>query len=472
MRVLFADTLLGNLNFQPLGVLSLAAVCRAAGHEVRLADLTDPRRVERTMREFMPEVVGFPVVTGQHQRVLRLTRRLKSRFDFHAVFGGPHATFFPQLALRPEVDAVCRGEGERSLVEHLRRYEQNDEPQTTPGFAFGDGDRLRTNPPATLIENLDELPFAALESLDDHPLARRFPVQPFMAARGCPYHCSFCYNDRQHEMYRAQGRWVRRFSPERFVAEILAYKRRAPLSFVYIFDDTFATDRAWLEAFAVAYKREIGLPFFVNFLAGLVTRERIALLKDAGLAYVGVGLEVGDERRRREVLCKNVTDAQLRHAAAVLHAAHVPFEFYSMLALPGATFADDLQTLALNVELQPTVPDVMIFQPYPGTALGDEAMRLNLFTGDPDDLPSSFKDRSVLAIPDRRRVRRLYQLFRVLVTLRASKRTADRLSRLPLYPLYWLIGRFFEGLVKSRGIYRIRVSARDFLTLTWRYLRG
>jgi len=264
---------------------------------------------------------------------------------------------------------------------------------------------------------------------------------------------------------------VRRYSPERFVAEVAAYKKQRPLTFVYIFDDTFSTSREWLSAFCQEYTREVNLPFFVNFTAGMVTPERIAMLRQAGLVYVGVGLESGDQDIRRHILKKDVTNEELEQAAYVLHDAKIPFEFYNMLAFPGTTVDHDLATLEMNARLRPDVPEVMIFQPYPGTPLGDDAARMGLFSGNPDDLPPTFKDRTVLDIPNKKQVRRLFLLFRVLVYTRSSKGRARFLSSLPLTPIYWLANRLAEGFVKSRYIYKIRVPWRDYLTVLYHYFQ-
>ena len=472
MRVLFADRLVGKLNFQPLGLLSLAAVCKAAGHSVRLADLTRPRSLFKVVEDFSPHVIGFPTVTGSHRHALSVCGHLKREFSFQSVFGGPHATFFPRMASVETVDAVCRGEGERSFVEYLERLENGNAPKETPNFVFGSHEGPKENPPAPLIQDLDSLPFGAWEILDEHPLAARFPVKPFMASRGCPFACTFCYNSALRAYYEGKGRVFRRYSPSRFVGELAAYKRRAPLTFVYIFDDTFATDLDWLAEFCALYRKDVGLPFFVNFVANAITKQRIEMLQEAGLAYVGVGLESGNEEIRKRVMNKSVTNENLRRTASLLHALRIPFEFYNILAIPGTEFRHDLETLAMNVALHPKVPEVLIYQPYPGTPLGEEAKRLGLFSGNPDEIPESFKSRTILSIPHAARVRRLFLLFRFLVLVRASNRTAAFWARLPLTPLYWLISRVTEGYIKSRQIYKIRVSPLDYVRIFYHYLKS
>jgi len=46
-------------------------------------------------------------------------RALKSRYDFHSVFGGPHPTFFPEIIDEESVDAVCLGEADETFPDYL-----------------------------------------------------------------------------------------------------------------------------------------------------------------------------------------------------------------------------------------------------------------------------------------------------------------------------------------------------------------
>ena len=68
--------------------------------------------VERIAKEIDPDVIAYSVTTGRHRFYRQLNLELKRQLDFFAVFGGPHATFFPDFVEEEGVDAVCRGEGE------------------------------------------------------------------------------------------------------------------------------------------------------------------------------------------------------------------------------------------------------------------------------------------------------------------------------------------------------------------------
>ena len=76
-------------------------------------------------------------------------------------------------------------------------------------------------------------------------------------------------------------------------------KEAHPLEFVVFLDDTFVLSQEWLREFTEKYPREIGLPFFCNTRANLVTvlwalpalllfilRQRDLLAKSALLLFL------------------------------------------------------------------------------------------------------------------------------------------------------------------------------------------
>jgi radical SAM superfamily enzyme YgiQ (UPF0313 family) len=67
-----------------------------------------------------------------------------------------------------------------------------------------------------------------------------------------------------------------------------------------------------------------------------------------------------------------------------------------MIGIPSGTIDDDLATLEFNIRCNPTYSWVSIYQPYPGTVLGDYCVKNGYYTGDYSDLASNFFDTSFL----------------------------------------------------------------------------
>jgi len=470
MRVLLLTDLLKARNFQPLNLMYLSAALKRAGHEVRLADAGFPRQVERVLAGFRPGLVGFTATTGLHRPLLELCRELKARHGFFSVFGGPHPTYFPEMIEEPGVDAICRGEGEAALVELADALERGeDRPYHVENFLFRTPQGVVENRVRPLPSDLDELSWPDRELVDAIPYCRDFPVAVFMASRGCPYGCSYCYNTNLRQIYAGQKTYRCR-APERVVEEIEACRRGRAFQFVYLFDDCFGVDEAWLARFCELYGERVGLPFFVNFRADTLTEQGLRLAAAAGLAYVGIGPETGSEELRRELLNKRVSDEQLLNAAGWLHRHGVRFTTYNILGLPGTSLEDDLQTLRLNWRMRPSFAETLMFEPYPRTVLGDRAVADGLFSGDPDEIPLNFKRPGPMRISEAATRERLLYLFPILAVHPLPEAALRRLLALPAGPLYRIAERMFEGAVKVRRLYRVTVPPASLARMAWAFL--
>jgi radical SAM superfamily enzyme YgiQ (UPF0313 family) len=84
-------------------------------------------------------------------------------------------------------------------------------------------------------------------------------------------------------------------------------KAKYPLEFVVFVDDVFVLSESWLVEFAEKYPREVGLPFFCNTRANLVTAEQVQFLKKAGCTSVSMGIETADDRIRNELLKRKMS---------------------------------------------------------------------------------------------------------------------------------------------------------------------
>ncbi len=184
--------------------------------------------------------------------------------------------------------------------------------------------------------------------------------------------------------------------------------------FVLFMDDTFILQDKWLNEFMTRYKAEIGLPFWCQVRANLVTDEKIALFKDAGCVSVSFGLEAGNDRLRNAVLNRNMSREQILGAAEILRRHDITFMTNNMLGLPTGTLETDFETLELNAQCRPAYANVFLFQPYPKTALGEWAYEHGWMMGSFDDLSGSVSDDTVIKFgseAEKRQIENLQKLF-------------------------------------------------------------
>lgn len=463
MRALFVNRLSGAecLGRQPLGILYLSAALKRGGHAVSIADACGLSEVREAIRRFKPDVLLYSVRTGYHRFYARLNAELKREFpSVLSIFGGPHATFYPQLIEKDEaLDAVCVGEGEAALCELFSRLERDDAWEATPNFWARRGGAIFRNPVRPLIGDTTAIPEPDRGLLDDFPSARRFPIRSFIASRGCPYDCTYCFNHAYYRIYAGKGARVRLTPAAAFVAEIARELERAPFEAAQFEDDIFGMSPRWLEEFARLYRERVGVPFSCNVRVELVTDRIAGLLAEAGCAGVWLGLESGDEKVRSELLDRQNSDDVTRAGVARLKRHGLAVSTENIVGIPTTTLAHDLKTLKLNCELRPNYSQCSIFQPYPKTDLGKIAAEAGLFSGDYDEL-GDFYEGSSLKVPHRRELANLQELFAVVSRFPALFPLAPALVRLPLHPLYRIVNLALKVHVLTREFYPVPLRPR------------
>lgn len=212
---------------EPIALEYVGVGARIDGHDVKLLDLRlHNEKLDATLRDFRPEVVG---VTGYSMHVLRnleVCRRVKELVPgCITVVGGLHATLEPVDFFEPEMDYVVTGEGVSPFRQLLSLLEQGKPVQNLPGvwsrvngtFTFG-GDQevyeIGSIPPPDRT--------LALVDRKEYFIDWMKPIALMRTTVGCPFRCSFCSLWRimdGHYYKREVGAVVEELQtiPERFV---------------------------------------------------------------------------------------------------------------------------------------------------------------------------------------------------------------------------------------------------------------
>ncbi|MFB0545787.1 MAG: radical SAM protein [Anaerolineae bacterium] len=464
------------IDNEPHGIMLISALLKQEGHRVSLVVNTVEDPVEAALR-LRPDVVGYTVYTGTQNYYLDLNRRVKAQLPHvFSIFGGPHPTFFPEMIEGEGVDGVCVGEGEYAMLDLLNALRDGRPISGIPNWWFKlDGEIVR-NPVRPLLsdEELDALPFADRELLyQAHPPSRRNKIRPFITGRGCPYDCTFCFNKAYSELYKGLGRRFRRRSVDNVIREIKGVWERYPLEFITFMDDTFILNRRWLTEFAIRYREEVGLPFWCQVRADLVTEEMIAMFKDAGCVSVSFGLEAGNDRLRNAVLKRQMTKEDILEASRILREHGIAFMTNNMLGLPAGSLETDFETLELNIQCRPSYANVFLYQPYPKTELGELACREGWMAGSFDNLSGSVSDNTILRFgseAEKRQIENLQKLFALMVEFPFLFPLAKQLIKLPRNGLFWLIYKLWKGYAIKRRMFPFRLTPREYVSAIWQYM--
>ncbi len=471
MRILFVEK---QIDYEPLGLLYLSSVLRQSGHQVRLSIAAgeDPVAVAQAWK---PDVVGYSVYTGSQAYYRDLNLQIKEAVDVVSVFGGPHPTYFPEFVEEPGVDAVCIGEAEGAILDLVNAVEAGSPLTGIENWWFKRNGRVEHNPIRPAEDNLDLLPFPDRELLFEvDEFTRQSGIKHFVTSRGCPYDCTYCFNHALAEIYRGKGKRLRQMSVDKVIQEVKWVQEHYPMQFVVFLDDLFIVYRDWLQELAERFPQEVGLPFFCNVRANLVTPEKIALLKQAGCASVGMGLETGNPRMRNEILKRNLSDEQILEASRLIHEAGIQLLTTNMVGLPGGSLENDFETLALNHACRPAYANAFLYQPYPRTELGEYAHQNGYVEGTLDDIDPSAWERSVLRFStadEKRQIENLNKLFAVAVEWPRMTGLVRRLIKWPPNLFFRLVYKLWKGWAIKNRIHPYRPSTREFVQTVRRFMQ-
>lgn len=451
MTVLF---LLKNTGMhERMGIMLLSAALKARGHSVGLLPTEDlnERGIIARVKAFNPMILAYSLMTGEHSYHLALNRAVRSRYNALSVFGGPHATCRPAIVEQEYVDAVCLGEGDIAFPALVDRVVRGQEIWDIPNFWFkGPDGRIVRNDLGPLVEDLDTLPFADRRLFNDADAALAAKgLRMFLAMRGCPYSCTYCFNHAYNQLNRGKGPLLRYRSVDNLIQEITKVRDDLLLEHVLIDDDTFLLKpKGWLEEFSERFAREVGLPISCNVRADLVNDTTVAALKRAGCQYVWMGVECGHERTASRVLQRGLTNERILAAARTMRRLHLPFFTQNLIGLPvDDPLTVDLATLDLNLRLKPDFAWSSLLYPYPNTEISRLALEIGMFHGDLERSPVSNKSRSALNFGDpglARKIDNLHKLFGLIVQYPFLRRVTMLLIALPFRRFYlWLYFGFY-----------------------------
>lgn len=442
MRVIFPiiDT-----DTQYIGAMTLSSILKAEGHEVFGAEAKI-----NTLGSFISDgkatIIAFTTPTCFTLAYLELNKLIKNKFpNVFSIFGGWHPTYVPEMIKQEGVDAICIGEGEGAMKELCKQLDRKELPSGIRNLWIKKPDgSIEKNPVRPLIQNLEEQPLPDRSFMISGEPEYYYIIASVVTQRSCPFACSFCVNNAFNLLYKDDNPHKRRRSVDHVIAELLQIKSKGKLEFVKFEDSIFIIHPKWIKEFSGKYKKKIDIPFTCFVRSEVITPQVIRDIKNAGAVSVSIGVEVGDEVIRAEVLNKKISNNMLRNAIKVLKTEKLKIRTHNIIGIPGCSIETDFETIRFNAELKPDYAACGFLHPYPGTDIFNAFRAKGLIPSDFHEfllrMPSSYIEPAI-PFPDAKsllQARNLQLLFALTVNFPWLLPLIKRLINLPLMPLYRL----------------------------------
>ncbi len=249
-----------------------------------------------------PDVIGISFYREMEEEILTFCRLIKSKHpEIKIILGGHTATLYASYILNKEpcADIIVIGEGELTFVDVCTRLQNGESLEGCKGIFYRKDNIVKRNEDRELIENLDELPYPALDVLIANHKTSKCVFTAISTSRGCLGKCGFCitnriYGDAPKKEWRGR-------SPENVIEEIkylqdaFSDKRLVYRIVDGSFEDPDPIEKSRIKRIIALFEEnDINIPFSILTRSDSWTEkdeQLIKRMKNVGLYEVAVGFE-------------------------------------------------------------------------------------------------------------------------------------------------------------------------------------
>jgi anaerobic magnesium-protoporphyrin IX monomethyl ester cyclase len=396
----------------PTWSLLLAQSCRAKGFGVAILDCTAEQLTHEQaalrIAELRPRLVCF-VAYGQNPnsgttgiignaKLWTLLRQMHPELKICAV--GSHVSALPLDILRfPEVDFVLLNEGVYAL-QNLLRTDLETGLDQIKGIGFKLEGRAILNPPEIVVPNAlmdTDLPGYAWDLLPykEKPLdlyrahfwhaefshEKRTPFAALYTSLGCKFKCDFCMInivnrvDNTEGVVSANSPNMRFWSPA-FILEEFTKLAEMGAKTIRISDEMFFLNKNYYEPLLDGIiERGLDLRMWSYSRVDTVRPQYLEKFRRAGIQWLALGVEAGNQNVRREVSKGSFEDVNIREVVKTVRNSDINIISNYIFGFPDDTQETMQQTLDLALELNTEMVNMYPCQALPGSPLYQTALQ-------------------------------------------------------------------------------------------------
>ncbi len=387
-----------------IGIDYIASVLKKSGHQVNNiyigefeSEIPSLSKIEIDLvigliKNLKTDVVGFGVFSIFFNLACQLTEPIKKQTNIPVIWGGPHATLFPEICIE-HADIVCIGEGEKVMSELADNLSSGKSIEDIKNLWVKSDSKIIKNELEPLNQDLDLLPFPDhgyenkwfIENGKLYSLTKEWAEQKkryeIFSSRGCPYKCTFCSNNVFHSIF--SGKPVRQRSVKNVIEELKEAKRRFPnLKTIYFFDEVFAVDEKWLKEFYGEYKSHINIPFGMCSHPNHIKKETVSLLKTAGCNQMDIGIQSGSDHIRTHIYKRHTANETIINMNKILRESGINGCYDFIMDNPFETENDYRQTFELMLKIRPFKLRLYSLAFFPKTEITEMALSQGLISQD------------------------------------------------------------------------------------------
>jgi anaerobic magnesium-protoporphyrin IX monomethyl ester cyclase len=475
-RVLFIYPTPFRVTGLPVGIASLIAVLKQAGHSVKVFDtalyrheddksqaaIRAERMISKEVRDedgylpekdtlpesdllalidtYKPDIIGFSILEIMYADSTRLAVLIKKTYpDIPILAGGVFPTLSPEIVIQnSSFDIICVGEGETALLNLANRIAAN-EPYNNIESLWVKQEGIVTKNEPTPLHDINTLPFPDFSEFGNHLFYK--PMQGKMyrminieSSRGCINNCTYCAAPQLRKFFRDHncGKYFRNMAMEKVIEQIQKAVQKYSPEFIYFSSENFLSmsDQDFA-TFINAYDK-IRLPFWIQTRIETLNQGRINDLKRVGMLWLTIGLEHGNEEFRRKVLKRHYSNENFMSKMRILKEAGIGASINNVIGFPDETRELMLDTVRMNKLLYDENPlletNVFLFTPYRGCELFGTCQEKGLIEENAAVASSHMNERSVLNFPEEKQ-RDLTGLIRTFnLYIRLPESCADHIK--------------------------------------------
>lgn len=241
--------------------------------------------IRDTVKKYDIDVVLTTGLSGQFSKIKHVVDCVKSIDpEIFVILGGGIITSSPEVAMKAfgNVDVGVIGEGEFIARDLVTALNAGESIENIDGIIYRKNGEFISTPPRSELSDLESLPLPDYKGLGYDKLWNAERGVMVVAARSCPFNCTFCFHP--------SGSSFRRRSVDDVIEEIRNLVSENPIKDVGVIGESYFSSPSRVKEFCEKIK-PLNVRWTCTVHASGCRKELLEMMRDAGCVLVCIGIE-------------------------------------------------------------------------------------------------------------------------------------------------------------------------------------